>query len=301
MSSATPYRGRFAPSPTGPLHFGSIVAAVGSYLDAKQHLGTWLVRIEDLDTPRCIPGMADDILNTLDHFGLHSDETVIYQSRRTPAYAEALDKLQNMGIAYPCCCARKEISDSALHGVEGLIYPGTCRNGLPPGRQGRSWRIMINSNTLIFNDLSLGEISQALITEIGDFIIKRADGLFAYQLAVVVDDAFQGITHVVRGADLLTSTARQIYLQQLLGFSTPSYLHLPVAINKAGEKLSKQTLAEPVNKLHAVEILMKVLKFLKQNPPPELAECTVETILAWGVKNWRAENLIGVRASHVPP
>lgn len=298
MSSATPYRGRFAPSPTGPLHFGSLVAAVGSYLDAKHHHGTWLVRIEDLDTPRCLPGMADDILDTLGHFGLHSDEPVIYQSQRTAAYKATFETLKNRGIAYPCCCTRKEISDSALHGIEGLIYPGTCRNGLPPGRQARAWRVKINKNHLIFNDIINGEIHQSLADEIGDFVIKRADGLFAYQLAVVVDDAFQNITHIVRGADLLASTARQIYLQQLLGFNTPTYLHLPVALNEAGEKLSKQTLAEPVNKLRPVETLLNVLKFLKQNPPPGLADCDVKTILDWAIEHWDINPLIGVKSSY---
>ncbi len=278
MNSSSNYRGRFAPSPTGSLHFGSLVAAVGSYLDAKHHHGTWLVRMEDLDTPRCLPGAAEDILRTLETFGLHSDEPIIYQSQRTAAYEGALQRLKDCGVVYPCCCTRKEIADSALHGIEGLVYPGTCRNGIPAGREGRAWRVRTDitpsplmgegwgegdrgtrplspppspargeGNKVEFDDALQGRISQQLESQIGDFVVKRADGLFAYQLAVVVDDAFQNITHIVRGADLLASTPRQIYLQRLLGLPTPHYMHLPIAVNAAGGKLSKQTLASPVD------------------------------------------------------
>ncbi|HEY0665566.1 MAG TPA: tRNA glutamyl-Q(34) synthetase GluQRS, partial [Gallionella sp.] len=216
----TSYRGRFAPSPTGPLHFGSLVAAVGSYLDAKHHRGTWLVRMEDLDTPRCVPGAAEDILRTLDAFSLHSDEPVLYQSRRTAAYEEALQQLKDSGTAYPCCCTRKEIADSALHGIEGFVYPGTCRDGMAHQRSTPAWRVRTDDAPVAFEDGLQGAQSQHLERDIGDFVVKRADGLFAYQLAVVADDAFQGITHVVRGADLMHSTARQIHLQRLLGLLT---------------------------------------------------------------------------------
>src|SRR5512135_3790364 len=221
--SDSTYRGRFAPSPTGPLHFGSLVAAVGSYLDARHQNGTWLVRMEDLDTPRCIPGAAEDILRTLDVFGLHSDEPILYQSQRTAAYEEALNKLKADGSVYPCCCTRKEIADSAMNGIEGPVYPGTCRNGIPAGRAGRAWRVHTSNQPIGFDDALQGRITQHLESDIGDFVVKRADGLFAYQLAVVVDDAFQNITHVVRGADLIASTPRQIHLQRLLDLPTPSY------------------------------------------------------------------------------
>ncbi|MDO8464713.1 MAG: tRNA glutamyl-Q(34) synthetase GluQRS [Gallionella sp.] len=292
---STHYRGRFAPSPTGPLHFGSLVAAVGSYLDAKHHNGTWLVRMEDLDVPRCLPGAADDLLHMLEVFGLHWDEPVIYQSQRTAAYEEALQQLQALGAVYPCCCTRKEIADSALHGIDGQIYPGTCRNGVPAGREGRAWRLRTCDQLIEFDDALQGHLSQRLESEIGDFVVKRADGLFAYQLAVVVDDAFQGITHVVRGADLLCSTPRQIYLQRLLGLPTPAYLHLPIAVNAQGEKLSKQTLAQPVEKHNAAATLFDALLFLCQQPPAELRNGDVESILHWAIANWHPEALSNCR------
>jgi glutamyl-Q tRNA(Asp) synthetase len=330
MTHSTNYRGRFSPSPTGSLHFGSLVAAVGSYLDAKRHHGTWLVRMEDLDTPRCVSSSADDILRTLAAFGLHSDEPVLYQSQRTAAYEDALHHLQTFGAIYPCCCTRREIADSALHGIDGQIYPGTCRNGISEGREGRAWRVRTdylcrhsreNGNPAIqnaffsnpldsrfrgndetqnlvgvieFDDALQGRVTQHLENEIGDFVVKRADGLFAYQLAVVVDDAFQGITHIVRGADLLHSTPRQIYLQQLLGLPTPHYMHLPIAVNAQGEKLSKQTLAQAIGTDHVVATLVSVLEFLQQQPPVELRDGSVEEILNWAVMNWRLEPLKNV-------
>ena len=292
---STHYRGRFAPSPTGPLHFGSLVAAIGSYLDAKHHNGTWLVRMEDLDVPRCIPGAADDILHTLEAFGLHWDEPVIYQSQRTGAYEDALQQLQALGAVYPCCCTRKEIADSALHGIDGQIYPGPCRNGVPAGREGRAWRLRTDDQPVEFDDALQGHLSQRLESEIGDFVVKRADGLFAYQLAVVVDDAFQGITHVVRGTDLLYSTPRQIYLQHLLGLPATAYLHLPIAVNARGEKLGKQTLAQPVEKHNAAATLFDALLFLHQQPPAELRNGDVESILHWAIANWRPEALSNCR------
>lgn len=287
------YRGRFAPSPTGPLHFGSLVAAIGSYLDAKHQRGTWLVRMEDLDTPRCMPGAADNILRTLEAFGLHNDEAILYQSRRTAAYDEALHQLQTGGAVYPCCCTRREIADSGLHGTEGPVYPGTCRHGIPAGRESRAWRVLTNNEPIGFNDALQGQINQYLENEIGDFVVKRADGLYAYQLAVVVDDAFQDITHIVRGADLLYSTSRQIHLLQLLGFSTPAYLHLPVAVNAKGEKLSKQTLAPAITCDDVVVTLLKVLAFLRQEPPTELRQGSAEEVLAWAVENWQPERMQG--------
>src|SRR5580698_7179436 len=235
------YIGRYAPSPTGPLHFGSLMAAVGSYLDARAQGGRWLLRMEDLDPPREIPGAADGILKSLEAFGFEWDGEVLYQSRRHAAYAEAAAQLLASGAAFPCACTRKEIADSGVHGLEGPIYPGTCRHGLPPGREARALRLTAPDQVIAFEDGLQGTVSQNLARDIGDFIIRRADGVHAYQLAVVVDDAFQGVNHVVRGAELLLSTPRQLWLQELLGLTRPSYLHLPVAVNPAGEKLSKQT------------------------------------------------------------
>lgn len=299
------YRGRFAPSPTGPLHFGSLAAAVGSYLDAKHHHGTWLVRMEDLDTPRCMPGAADDILRTLAAFCLHWDGEIIFQSRRSAAYEAALQRLKGSGAAYPCTCTRREIADSALHGIDGPVYPGTCRNGIPAGREGRAWRVRTDRfpspfplppSPIEFDDALQGHVVQRLESEIGDFVVKRADGLFAYQLAVVVDDAFQGITHVVRGADLLHSTPRQIHLQRLLGFATPVYMHLPIAVNAQGEKLSKQTLAPAVAADDdVVATLIAVLEFLRQQPPAELRQGSIGEVLGWAIAHWRPDNLKGCR------
>lgn len=297
------YRGRFAPSPTGPLHFGSLAAAVGSYLDAKHHRGTWLVRMEDLDAPRCVPGAADGILRTLEAFGLHWDGEIIYQSQRSAAYDEAFRELQTTGAIYPCCCTRKEIADSALHGIEGYVYSGTCRGGLKHPLQADrtpAWRVRTDNQAIEFID-GLQELhSQRLETEIGDFVVKRADGLFAYQLAVVVDDAFQGITHIVRGADLLLSTARQIHLQHLLGFPTPAYMHLPIAVNAKGEKLSKQTLAPSIATGDAVATLITVLDFLKQQSPGELRHGSIHEVLEWAVTNWKPERLKGCRQLPAP-
>jgi glutamyl-Q tRNA(Asp) synthetase len=290
-SKRPPYRGRFAPSPTGPLHFGSLVAAVGSYLDAKHHQGKWLVRIEDLDTPRTVKGATGEILGTLEACGLLWDEEVIYQSQRTHAYEEAFLRLKTAGTVYPCACSRKEIADSALQrGIE-LVYPGTCRKGIAQGKVARSWRVRVDDANISFSDRLQGNILQNLATEIGDFVVLRADGLFAYQLAVVVDDAAQGINEVVRGADLLYSTPRQIYLQRLLGLDTPAYMHLPVAVDEQGEKLSKQTLARPVGKNNPVSLLYKSLVYLHQQPPVDFQSGNVEQILDWAVANWRPDRL----------
>ncbi|MEN7526268.1 tRNA glutamyl-Q(34) synthetase GluQRS [Cupriavidus sp. DL-D2] len=246
------YRGRFAPSPTGPLHLGSLVTALASWLDARAHDGDWLVRIEDIDYPRCVKGADDDILRTLAALGLHPDEPPVWQSRRETRYAEALHSLEIAGQLYPCGCSRREIADSLIHVRERhqtLGYPGTCRNGLH-GKLPRAWRVRVpdgDASTVCFDDRWQGRQCQNLETELGDFVLRRADGLWAYQLAVVVDDAAQEITHIVRGADLLDSTPRQIHLQHLLGLPTPSYLHVPVVVNAVGEKLSKQSGAEALD------------------------------------------------------
>lgn len=286
------YRGRFAPSPTGPLHFGSLVAAVGSFLDAKHHRGRWLVRIEDLDTPRTTREAAADILGTLEAYGLHWDEEIIYQSQRTAAYQAAFEQLQFRQHLYPCACSRKEIADSALQRGDELIYPGTCRNGLPTEKTARAWRVRVNNAHINFSDRLQGNTTQDLASEAGDFVVLRADGLFAYQLAVVVDDAAQEITDVVRGADLLYSTPRQIYLQRLLGFATPAYMHLPIAVNAQGDKLSKQTLAKPVGKNSAATTLFDALLFLRQQPPAELRFSDVGQILGWAVTHWQPNTLL---------
>jgi glutamyl-Q tRNA(Asp) synthetase len=295
MKQKRNYVGRFAPSPTGPLHFGSLLAALGSYLDARHHRGKWLVRMEDLDTPRTIPGAADEILSTLETYGLHWDETVIYQRQRTATYAESLQQLNAVGAAFPCACSRKEIADSALvHGAE-LIYQGTCRNGLPAGKTARSWRIRVDDIPISFSDRLQGQITQVLEREVGDFVVLRADRLYAYQLAVVVDDAAQGITDVVRGADLLYSTPRQRHLQRLLALDYPTYMHLPVVINRHGEKLSKQTFARPVTTYNAAATLFGALKFLHQHPPDDLRFMPIDEMLAWAISNWQPDALLSCR------
>ncbi|GAO37348.1 glutamyl-Q tRNA(Asp) ligase [Sulfuricella sp. T08] len=292
----TRYRGRFAPSPTGPLHFGSLVAAVGSFLEARSRGGEWLVRMEDLDRPRTVPGAADDILRTLDIFGLHWDGEMMVQSARNEAYRAALAEMEKLGAVYPCACTRKEIADSVVSGIDGPVYPGICRAGLPEGRTPRAMRVHTDSRPVGFDDALQGRISQNLETQVGDFVVRRADGLFAYQLAVVVDDAEQAITHVVRGADLLDSTPRQIYLQELLSLPTPAYLHLPVAVNERGEKLSKQTLAPAVNLANTVAQLCEVLAFLNQAPPEELKNVDLDDFWQWAIAHWRADHLPAVRS-----
>lgn len=286
-----PYRGRFAPSPSGPLHFGSLIAAVGSYLDARSQGGEWLVRMEDVDTPRNVPGAADDILRTLAAFGFEWAETVLYQSARLDAYANALELLKQAGLVYGCACSRKEIADSATHAAidGGLAYPGSCRKGLPHGREARAWRLRTDDREIAFVDRLQGRVVQHLERDVGDFVLRRADGLFAYQLAVVVDDAWQGITHIVRGADLLASTPRQLWLQRCLGFSGPDYAHLPVAANPAGEKLSKQTLAQPLRPDRASVELAAALRFLGQPVAVDLARASVAEVWSWAFEHWSFE------------
>jgi glutamyl-Q tRNA(Asp) synthetase len=280
------YRGRFAPSPTGALHFGSLVAAVGSYLDAKHHQGQWLVRIEDLDTPRNVLGAADDILRTLEAYGLHWDESVVYQSQRIHLYDAALEQLQAQQACYPCVCSRKIIASHQ----DGLVYAGTCRNGFEQASiKPKAWRLRVNDSTIHFEDRLQGDISQNLTSNVGDFVIKRSDGVFAYQLAVVVDDAQQGINHVVRGMDLLDSTPRQILLQQQLRLPTPHYLHLPIVVNSRGEKLSKQTLAQPIDKQNPVATLYAALRFLRQLPPVDLLQSDMMDMWHWAIIHWKPQ------------
>lgn len=294
------YRGRFAPSPTGPLHFGSLVAAVGSYLDAKAHGGLWLVRIEDLDRPRAVPGAADAMLRTLEALGMAWDDTVLYQSTRDDAYQAALDALKKRKLVYPCACSRREIADSAVSGIDGPVYPGTCRKGLLAGRAARAERVLTNSTRITFDDAVQGRIVHSLERQIGDFVLKRADGLYAYQLAVVVDDAAQGITDIVRGADLLDSTTRQIYLQQLLGYPTPHYAHLPAAVNVMGEKLSKQTLAAPIEAANPVPILNAALDFLGQDSVTGCAPQDTQSFWQRAIAGWRINRVPRTRTLQAP-
>lgn len=239
---ATPYVGRFAPSPTGPLHFGSLVAALASFCDARAHGGAWHVRVEDVDAPRSRSGAAESILAMLAVYGMTSDGPVVHQSQRTAAYEAALSRLRAQGDVYPCTCSRRALEAAPVGAGGERVYPGTCRHG-HAAASACAWRVRVRDTTIAFTDALQGPQRQALASDVGDFVVRRADGLFAYQLAVVVDDAALGVTSVVRGADLLSSTPRQIYLQQRLALPTPEYLHVPVAINDAGEKLSKQTLA----------------------------------------------------------
>jgi len=291
-----PYVGRFAPSPTGPLHFGSLVAALASWLDCRRAGGRWLVRMEDLDSPRVIPGAADTILRQLEAFGLEWDGSIVYQSERRELYQHAVGKLRTH--SYPCACTRKELEDSALAIDGARIYPGTCRAGLAPGKVARTGRtafavrLRTDADSIRFIDRVQGAIEQSVERDVGDFVLLRADGIHSYQIAVVVDDAAQGVTDVVRGADLLDSTARQIHLQRLLGLATPRYLHTPVATNSAGEKLSKQTRAADAGP----DDLPGALGFLGMHAPGGLVP---KELLQWALSAWEPAIIPRVRAARV--
>jgi glutamyl-Q tRNA(Asp) synthetase len=290
-AAAVPYIGRFAPSPTGDLHLGSLLAAVGSFLDARHHGGRWLVRIEDLDTPRVVPGSADRILRTLEGFGLHWDGDVIYQSRRVPAYAAALNQLESVGRTFQCSCSRRE-----LVGDEDSGYPGTCRNG--PTRSGTptSTRFRAgDSGVVLFDDRVQGNCRFGT-RELSDIVIRRKDGIIAYQLAVIVDDAAQHVSHVVRGSDLLRSTAWQIALQRALSLPSPHYAHLPLVVEQTREKLGKSRHSVPVYPALASAYLTTVLRMLNHPPPPEFENDTPARLLAWAAGNWNLAALAGVRS-----
>ncbi|WP_233848157.1 tRNA glutamyl-Q(34) synthetase GluQRS [Paraburkholderia sp. HD33-4] len=284
------YRGRFAPSPTGPLHFGSLVSALASWLDARAQCGEWLVRVEDIDGPRTVPGAAEDILATLERFGMCADEAPVWQSQRMARYQQALEQLKSTGLVYPCGCTRKEIADSLLNAHARnttLAYPGTCRKGLH-GKPARAWRLRVpdgDAAVITFDDRWQGPQTQNLATEVGDFVLRRADDQWAYQLAVVVDDADAGITHIVRGADLMDSTARQIYLQRCLGVATPEYLHVPVVTNEHGEKLSKQNGATALDSDKPLEALGAAARHLGlelgSEPPATLEQFYSVATAAW--------------------
>jgi glutamyl-Q tRNA(Asp) synthetase len=279
-----PYRGRFAPSPTGPLHFGSLIAAVASYCDARSQGGEWLVRIEDLDEPRSSRSAAETILKQLDTYGFRSDGPIVWQSERDVLYQAALERLVAAHLAFPCACSRRDL-ETAATGIGGEpIYPGTCRAGLAPGRAARSWRAAVSDEAIGFRDRVRGWCEQRLAGDVGAFVLKRADGMFAYQLAVVVDDAAQGITHVVRGSDLLASTPRQIWLQRQLGLPTPEYLHHAVAIDAHGEKLSKQTSAPPLPR-EPLPALLRAWEFLDQ-PPPHSPPGSAAEFWRWAHSAW---------------
>ncbi len=294
--NAAHYVGRFAPSPTGPLHFGSLVAALGSCLEARARRGRWLVRMEDVDEPRCSQEAADGILRTLEACGFEWDGAVVVQSAREERYREALERLKHERLVYPCACTRKELADSALAPDGATIYPGTCRSGLPKGRSARAWRLRVDESTVCFDDAVQGRICQSLAHEVGDFVLLRADGYFAYQLAVVVDDADQGVTHVVRGADLLDSTPRQIFLQTSLGLASPQYAHLPVAVNAIGEKLSKQTRAAPIDERHPLPALVAAMSFLGQEVPADSRRTATADFWAWAMEAWRLDRVPRQRA-----
>ncbi|MDN3920170.1 tRNA glutamyl-Q(34) synthetase GluQRS [Roseateles violae] len=285
MRYTGPYIGRFAPSPTGPLHAGSLVAALASWLDARAHGGRWLLRIEDVDLPRCAPGNDEIILGQLARCGLLPDEPPVWQSRRGDLYAQALQRLVDAGLAYGCACSRKDIAALAPPTRHGeLVYPGTCRAGTG-GRPARAWRLRTaGAGCIEWQDRRLGRQRQDLEREVGDFVLKRADGLWAYQLAVVVDDAEQGISDIVRGEDLADNTPRQVFLQRLLGLPTPRYLHTPLVLGANGEKLSKQNgaaalaLEDPVAALRAAAAVLGL----------RLSAGDLPGLLAEGVAAWRA-------------
>jgi glutamyl-Q tRNA(Asp) synthetase len=272
-----PYIGRFAPSPTGPLHFGSLYTALASFLQARSQQGLWLLRIDDLDTPRNIKGSTDSILKTLDAFGLHWDGSVAYQSQYLDDYHESLDQLVKDKLIYPCICSRKTLT---------AIYSGVCRDKQTLPQSPYSLRIKTDDRIISFNDGLQGLISHNLAEQHGDFILKRKDQIIAYQFAVVIDDDRQHINHVVRGYDLLDSTPRQIYLQQTLGLATPDYMHVPVIIDEHGYKLSKQTLATAVDVKKPHAVIFELLTLLKQNPPGELQHAPSTELLGWAIEHW---------------
>lgn len=288
MSELKPesYRGRFAPSPTGPVHYGTLVAAVGSYLQSRSNNGQWFLRIDDIDVTRKVKDADTDIIKTLEAFGFEWDGEIIYQSTQTDYYEQALTQLVNQSLVFPCLCSRKQLAES-----NSEIYPGNCRQRTLPEKKPHALRVLAKDITITFEDTVMGQQSQNIKQQCGDFIIKRRDGLFAYQLAIVVDDARQNISEVVRGADLLDSTPRQIYLQQLLGLPTPGYCHLPLAVDAAGDKISKSEGALKINIKHREKLLVSVLEFLGQQPPNDLAEAILSDIWSWAGAHWQVGSI----------
>jgi glutamyl-Q tRNA(Asp) synthetase len=285
--TTTTYRGRFAPSPTGPLHIGSLYTALASYLQARARGGAWLLRIDDLDPPRTVPGSADKIRRTLEALSLHWDGPALCQSQRNKAYRAALARLEADGLIYPCACSRKDLDGHA-------VYPGFCR-GRTPGsvRESHALRVITAGARISFDDRVRGRVEQNLETEVGDFILYRRDRVFAYHLATVLDDAEQGVTEVLRGLDLLDSTPRQIYLQQRLGLPEPAYAHIPILVDSRGQKLSKQTFAPEAETRYPGGVLFRLLNLLNQHPPAELVAAPAPEILAWAVEHWDLAKLQG--------
>ncbi len=294
------YCGRFAPTPSGPLHFGSLVAALGSYLEAKTHGGTWRLRIDDLDPLRVAPGASDDILRTLESLGMMWDGAVLYQSDRTNAYRAALHAIAEVASVYPCVCSRREIAEAAIAGVEAPIYPGTCRSRVASPNSAYALRLNVQGAHVRFDDGLQGPQECDLEREAGDFVLCRVDGIFSFHLAAAMDDGEQEITDVVRGADLLESSARQIHIQQLLGLSTPRYLHLPVALDRQHQKLSKQTHARKVDVTKPVATLSRVLEFLNQPGFPELENADLRDFWKHAIAVWRLDR-VGARTQAPAP
>lgn len=301
---ASAYIGRFAPTPSGPLHLGSLCSALAAHLAARAHDGQFLVRIEDLDRARLDATAESQILRALETHGLGWDGEVLRQSERLDLYRHALAELTARGVLYPCRCTRREIADSVVlgahEGIEGPVYPGTCRDGIAPARDRQDMpqalRVRTDATPYAFDDAAQGVHQQALAEAIGDFVVVRADGVIAYQLAVVVDDADQGVTEVVRGADLLLSTPRQLHLQRLLGLPTPTYLHHPVAVTADGSKLSKQHRAAPLDLDRSAANLCRALQLLGQQPPADLAAAPVARVLEWAEAHWDPARFRGQRS-----
>ncbi len=279
------YTGRFAPSPTGSLHFGSLLAALASYLDARAQHGRWLLRMEDLDPPREVPGAADLILKTLESYGFEWDGEVLFQSRRDGHYQALIEQLLQRQLAYHCDCSRQQIAR------RGSVYDGYCRTRQQQLTGATAIRVKTADQSIIFDDLIQGRQQQQLDQHCGDFVIRRKDRLYAYQLAVVCDDAAQGISHIVRGSDLLDCTPRQRYLQQLLGYPQPCYAHIPVMVNAQGQKLSKQTFATALDPSHPGRALHRALQVLGQQPPCELQRLPAAEILSWAISHWRLDRV----------
>ena len=274
------YIGRFAPSPTGPLHFGSLIAALASFLDAKSQNGLWLMRMEDLDPPREPEGAAQQILQQLSDLQLDWDGDVLYQSTRVESYERALATISEQDLSFPCTCTRPDIREM------GAVYNGRCRDKKEYVDGETAIRVRTRSESISFSDRIFGDINQNVEREVGDFVVKRKDGLFAYQLAVVVDDAFQDITHIVRGYDLLDSTPRQIYLQHLLDLPTPKYCHIPIVVDDQGQKLSKQQFAEPIDSSNGNTLIFQALQLLGQNPENSLRNESIANLLHWATEHW---------------
>jgi glutamyl-Q tRNA(Asp) synthetase len=287
--SAARYTSRFAPSPTGHLHLGSVYTALASFLDARVNHGLWQIRFDDLDTPRNVKGASDSILKTLEILGLHWDNAVDFQSQHLEKYEAVLTELIAKNHVYRCECSRKDLSS---------IYPQTCRNKNLSSKTLCSLRLKTDSSEIFFDDVLQGRISRNL-AEDGDFILKRKDGIIAYQFAVVLDDRRQNVNHIVRGIDLLNETPKQIFLQQILNLPMPNYCHIPVLADSDGKKLSKTTLAAAVNLSKPNQVLFKLLTLLKQNPPVELERASVAEILMWAIENWHLENLKGISILYI--